>query len=289
MPITTYANNPNTTATAVGGGSISSSATSITVSSSSSFPAASNTAVPATQFHIADPAVPGELITVTNVSGTTWTIARGAEGTTAASHASGATFYQVVSAGDLTAMKQASSAISSFSSPLSNSATETVVCTYTPVTGEIVAGTTFELMASGLLRATSLAGSQLTWRIRWGGLSGTVLLIMVGGSSAGSTGSATGVYACGAFSTAMTVTQGVPFDINGTVTFVSTTSATANLNFWYGQGTGTCGTGVASNGVAITGLTAPPGGGPLVLTAQWTSASTGYVLSIPAPAVYRAA
>lgn len=51
-----------------------------TVSSSAAFPAA---ATGVTQFHIADPALPNEIIAVTNVSGTTWTVTRGA-GTNAA-------------------------------------------------------------------------------------------------------------------------------------------------------------------------------------------------------------
>ena len=41
----------------------------------------------------------GELIAVTNVSGTTWTVTRGAESTTPVAHSAGFTIYQVVSAG----------------------------------------------------------------------------------------------------------------------------------------------------------------------------------------------
>ena len=53
------------------------------------------------QFSVADPLLPTELMTVTNVSGATWTVTRGAEGTTPVAHASGFTVYKVTSSGDL--------------------------------------------------------------------------------------------------------------------------------------------------------------------------------------------
>ena len=109
-----FNNNAVTTIAANGynGGSATSDAPSSgtsetwTVTSSSSFPAASSSATPPTQFSIADPAQPGELIWVTNVSGTTWTVTRGAEGTTTAVHAAGAQFYGLASGGDLDSMLQ---------------------------------------------------------------------------------------------------------------------------------------------------------------------------------------
>jgi hypothetical protein len=72
-----------------------------TVASSSGFPAASSAASPPTQFHVADPAAPAEMIAVTGVSGTTWTVTRGAESTTPAAHTAGFTVYQVVTTGGL--------------------------------------------------------------------------------------------------------------------------------------------------------------------------------------------
>lgn len=69
-----------------------------TVASSSAFPSASNSASPATQFYVADPNAPTELILVTNVSGTTWTVTRGADGTTPVTHSSGFTVKNVVPA-----------------------------------------------------------------------------------------------------------------------------------------------------------------------------------------------
>ena len=67
-----------------------------TVASSAMFGAAS-TGV--SQFHVADAAAPSEIIAVTNVSGTTWTVTRGADSTTPVTHTAGFTIYQVVTAG----------------------------------------------------------------------------------------------------------------------------------------------------------------------------------------------
>lgn len=72
-----------------------------TVASSGSFPAANSSATQPTQFHVSDPALASEIILVTNVSGLTWTVTRGAEGTTPVAHAAGFTVKQVVTAGGL--------------------------------------------------------------------------------------------------------------------------------------------------------------------------------------------
>src|SRR6185437_6682095 len=76
-----------------------------TVASSSGFPAASSSALPPTQFHVADVALNSEMISVINVSGTTWTVIRGDEGTTPVSHGAGFTIYQVASAGAYTQLR----------------------------------------------------------------------------------------------------------------------------------------------------------------------------------------
>lgn len=78
------ANNPVTTLS----GSINSSVTSLTVASGSAFPTTGDFTVK----------IGTELIRVTGVSGTTWTVARGQEGTTAASHSASDTVTQVVTA-----------------------------------------------------------------------------------------------------------------------------------------------------------------------------------------------
>lgn len=74
-----------------------------TVGSSASFPAAST---PYTAFHVADPQLPTETVLVTNVSGTTWSVTRGADGTTPVAHAGGFTVKNVVSKGFLGGLPQ---------------------------------------------------------------------------------------------------------------------------------------------------------------------------------------
>ena len=78
-----------------------------TVVSSSGFPSASPDAVPPGQFHVADQAAPSEIIAVTDVSGVTWTVTRGAESTTPVSHGAGFTVYQVLTSGTLGQFYQA--------------------------------------------------------------------------------------------------------------------------------------------------------------------------------------
>lgn len=74
-----------------------------TVASSAAFPAAS-TGV--SQFRVCDRAAPGEVILVTIVSGVTWTVTRGAEGTTPVPHTPGFTVFQDLTAGALGAFAQ---------------------------------------------------------------------------------------------------------------------------------------------------------------------------------------
>lgn len=103
-----FANNASASVTA-GGNNAPSPGTSQTwtVASSAQFPAIS-TGV--SQIRIVDPAVPGEVMMVTNISGTTWTVTRGAEGTTAA-HTPTFTVYNIVSAAFLESLPVAVTAI----------------------------------------------------------------------------------------------------------------------------------------------------------------------------------
>src|SRR5215472_12972964 len=61
----------------------------------SNLPAASNSAVPPTGFYAADPAQPSEVIVVTNITGSTATVTRGADGTTPVAHTPPFTIVQV--------------------------------------------------------------------------------------------------------------------------------------------------------------------------------------------------
>jgi hypothetical protein len=80
-----YANNAQTTLSG-NGGSITSSATSMIVASASAFPTTG-------QFRVI---VDSEIMLVTAVSGTTFTITRAQEGTSAASHNDGANVTQIL-------------------------------------------------------------------------------------------------------------------------------------------------------------------------------------------------
>ena len=96
-----FANQPSTTISS-GGTTAPAAGTqeSWTAASSASFPAASSsTASQPTQFHVVDTALQSEIIAVINVSGTTWTVLRGAEGTTPVAHTAGFTVRQVVTSG----------------------------------------------------------------------------------------------------------------------------------------------------------------------------------------------
>ena len=100
-----FANNTSTTVSSGGTTApVSGTTETWTVASSASFPAASSGA--GTQFHVVDQALPAEKIAVTNVSGTTWTVTRGAESTTPVAHTAGFTIVQVVTAGPLAAFVQ---------------------------------------------------------------------------------------------------------------------------------------------------------------------------------------
>jgi hypothetical protein len=86
-----FANNPATTLA----GGINSAVTTLTVASSTGFPAA---ATGVSQFRVI---IGSELLLVTNVSGTTWTVTRGAESTVAAAHILGAAVTHIVTASNL--------------------------------------------------------------------------------------------------------------------------------------------------------------------------------------------
>ena len=285
--VTGYTNNPSTTTTSTYGTDAPSSgySESWVVTSSSAFPAATNAATPTVIFHVADPAKPTELIAVTNVSGTTWTVTRGAENTTPVAHASGATFYQVVSAGDLGAMKQATGAVSEDFS-FSNSLTTTVVASYQPISGEIVVGTTYVFNVSGTLSSYTTA-YPWAWSVKWGGAGGTIIV----SATAGTQGPLI-----------LTSIATTPFTVTGSVTFLAVsggfpTSAVGNILFNYYKSTALTtattnwGPMVLQNAsnTSVTGLS---GSGPISITLYFGSTTTtgGTVNAVtsPAPFIYKA-
>ncbi len=92
MAVEQYSNLAQTTL----GSGINNSVTSLTVASATAFPSAGN-------FRIL---IGTELLLVTAVSGTTFTVTRGVEGTTAASHSSGDTVSLIATAGGLSALAE---------------------------------------------------------------------------------------------------------------------------------------------------------------------------------------
>lgn len=96
-----YTNDPSTTITV----SMGTGDSSLTVASSTGFPGAN--------FRIR---IDNELILVTAVAGTTWTITRAQEGTTAATHTSGATVNHFLTAGALDAIRAEMNGYGAYSS-----------------------------------------------------------------------------------------------------------------------------------------------------------------------------
>lgn len=73
--------------------------------SGATFPAISSTASPPTIAYASDPAAPSEVFLITNVSGSTATVTRGADGTTPVTHAAGFTVNQVYAGATLRALQ----------------------------------------------------------------------------------------------------------------------------------------------------------------------------------------
>lgn len=112
-----YAN--NAAATVVTGGTTAPAGGTVeawTVNVSGAFPVASTTAQPPLQFTVCDPALAAEKFLVTVAPGgvgssQSWTVTRGAEGTTPVSHTAGFTIVDVTTAGFLTGVSKELSAV----------------------------------------------------------------------------------------------------------------------------------------------------------------------------------
>jgi len=80
------------------------------VATPGAFPIVSSTAARPMAFHVADPAFPTEVIAVTNTSGATWTVTRGADGSTPVAHSPGFIVRPTVTAGALADLRDAPAA-----------------------------------------------------------------------------------------------------------------------------------------------------------------------------------
>jgi hypothetical protein len=284
-----FANNAQTTVTS-GGTTAPASGTqeTWTVASSATFPAASNTTTPTTYFFVFDPAAQTEVIQVTNVSGTTWTVVRGASvngiSTTPVAHTAGFTVYQDISAQTLMNFKQAIGAATT-AVTVAGTTNETVLATQTPPANIITPGVSFSVIAFGPYgKQQSVALPTLQFALYWGG----------SGSVGGTYTIGTGVQLCKLTTGTnapplLTVTaSGQTFDLNGDVTLIDATHAVANLNLWYNNAASLAT--VAVNALTSSAAsTAVPSGGSLFLTAKWSVSNAANTLTALAPLIYRAA
>lgn len=255
-----------------------------TVSSGATFPVASTSTVPATMFMVADTASTSEIVLVTVATTTSpwvWNVTRGAEGTSPTTHATNFVVQQVVSAGVLTNFKQATNAETT---PVTVATTvETLVCSYQPVSNDIEAGTSFEAIAYGgfTTNNTVAVNREMIWTVRWGGTAGTILSQLKTNSNA--PGLTT------------TVVAGSSYDMNATITLLSTTQATCNMNlFCNAQNLTTANiTATVTNATGGAASSNTPvtisGNGPLVLDFNWGGPVTAQTMVAVAPVIYRVA
>lgn len=129
---------------------ITAGATTLTVADPSRFPAA--------PFHLA---VEEELMTVTVAIGSTFTVARGIEGTTAIAHAKGAPLAQTVTAADFASFL--TSGVTSF-----NTRTGAVTLNSTDVNAVLSAGNNITLSNAGGVVTIAVANTVTSWNSRTG-------------------------------------------------------------------------------------------------------------------------
>lgn len=285
--IVTFANQPFCTVTTGGTAALSQGAAEAwTVSSGATFPVAATSTIPATFFMVADTASTSEIICVTVASTASpwvWNVTRGAEGTSPVTHASNFVVQQVVTAGSLTNFKQASNAETI---PVTVATTvETLVASYQPVINDIEAGASFEAIAYGTFVSnnTVAVNREMIWTVRWGGTAGTILSILKTNSNA----------------QALTTTSvaGSSFDMNATITLLSATQATCNMNLFYSissnsltaaQATATVTNATGGGASSATPVTIS-GNGPLVLDFNWGGPVTAQTMTAVSPVIYRVA
>jgi hypothetical protein len=260
------------------------------------FPAAANNAgaapSPSTYFYIRDPAdVTNEivLVYVGGSSGTTWSVMRGALGTTPVAHSAGATWVQEISPDTLGNFKQSPGAY--LTSPansvtLGTSTTETVISSYQPAAFEMNAGTVFELPLYGSIQKANGAPPTLQWKLYWGGT------VTTPGSAVGTGGTSLLTLVTGTGGPALTTTMaaGSSFDLDLEVTLLAVSGGNpsnlaGNMNFWWSPvSTAVSG----SQTVSATG-TSVSGAGAFILTAKWSASSSSNTLTAVAPAWRRGA
>jgi hypothetical protein len=127
------------------------------------------------QFHVADLFAPSEIIAVTNITGTTWTVTRGAGSTTPVPHAAGFLVFQTTTAGFLAGVAPlASPALTSVptaptASPLTGTTqiattaySDAAVALKAPLASPALTGTPTAPTASALTNSTRIATTAYT-------------------------------------------------------------------------------------------------------------------------------
>ena len=242
MATEVFENNPSTTVIS-GGNDAPSPLTpeTWTVASNTGWPSAST--VSSTQFHVGDPAAPSEIILVQNMSGTSWNVIRGAEGSQPVQHDPNFTIAQVVTAGWLSAV--------SFVNPMTTA-------------GDMVAGT-----VSG--QAVRVAGNTTTTK---------KFLTQTGAAGTAQT-PAWGTIATSDVPTLNQNTTGTSSNVTGTVATIHGGTGLSSVTAYAVVTGGTSSTanlqqvsGVGSSGYVLTSQ----GAGALP---QWSPATGGGSVSFP--------
>ena len=174
-----YANDAETVVS-VGGTSAAAGGSAETwiVATPGAFPAASSTAPRPTTFHVADPAFPAEVVAVTDTSGPSWTVIRGAEGSTPVAHSPGFTVKQVVTAEVLASLRDAPAAFNVKTEFLA--AGDGVTVDSAPFNNAIAAlgaagGGTLLVPAGTYVMSDVMFGSDIT--VRGAGMGATIFLM----------------------------------------------------------------------------------------------------------------
>jgi hypothetical protein len=262
---------------------------------SSQSPFANTTStVPANYFYVRDPAdTTNEIVLVYNNNssgspGSTWYVERGMNGACVA-HSSGATWVQVISPYSLQNMKQAPGNVSS---AVAQNSTSSIIAlaSYTTTSDEIAAGTSWRIIAYAGAVGWTASAPVLTVSLYWGG-SGSVGSTYTPGTVLAQLITATN---CTRLTpTTVTATNaGYSFDVEGSLTMISTTTMASNLNMWYngaslnaGMSTGSTVNTASSGGKSQLSPITISGSGPIYLTAQWST--TTATATWTAPIIFR--
>lgn len=267
-----FGNQPTGTVTS-GGTTNSTSDNAFTVTATDSWPAASTTPNPDTVFRITDQANTSEIMLVTAApggsgSGQSWTVTRGAEGTTPIAHAANWTCVQLVTEGTLNLFSQNASQAGSSLLTANDTATATTLVSWNPPPSDApAAGIAYEIIAFGTLgtfTSTTATDLELTWTLAW---NGTTLCSMESNVNQPALGSS---IASGGWWLEAAVICLSGTSLVGGMNFITHKSTTAAYQMVTASDDGSS----AMAGITVSGAT-----GPLTLAAKWNAAQATNVLT----------